>query len=172
VKRRARPRRRPRPREPAAPHRGRRQRSRPSKGKWLGRSTSRRRPSISFAPTRHSRQLSNSATDTIFTIMGSCSKRLERGAPRRDAWGPAPCKQPPSEGICPAHRRGRRAAHQVSRPAPHLCHLPPGGRRAVEGGAGTTLAPQDRTTRDTYAHVLPSMQRDAARQLAALLHRK
>jgi len=28
------------------------------------------------------------------------------------------------------------------------------------------------TTLDTYAHVLPSMQRDAARQLAALLHRK
>jgi integrase len=28
------------------------------------------------------------------------------------------------------------------------------------------------TTLDTYAHVLPSMQRDAARQLAVLLHRK
>jgi integrase len=28
------------------------------------------------------------------------------------------------------------------------------------------------TTLDTYAHVLPSMQREAARQLAALLHRK
>jgi integrase len=28
------------------------------------------------------------------------------------------------------------------------------------------------TTLDTYAHVLPSMQRDAARQLAALLHRR
>jgi integrase len=28
------------------------------------------------------------------------------------------------------------------------------------------------TTLDTYAHVLLSMQRDAARQLAALLHRK
>jgi integrase len=27
------------------------------------------------------------------------------------------------------------------------------------------------TTLDTYAHVLPSMQREAARQLAALLHR-
>jgi hypothetical protein len=28
------------------------------------------------------------------------------------------------------------------------------------------------TTLDTYAHVLLSMQRDTARQLAALLHRK
>jgi integrase len=27
------------------------------------------------------------------------------------------------------------------------------------------------TTLDTYAHVLPSMLRDAARQLAVLLHR-
>jgi hypothetical protein len=28
------------------------------------------------------------------------------------------------------------------------------------------------TTRDTYAHVPPSMLRDVGRQLAALLHRK
>ena len=42
-------------------------------------------------------------------------------------------------------------------------------RKSCRSGSGTRKIG---TTLDIYAHVLPSMQRDAARQLAALLHRR
>jgi hypothetical protein len=89
---------------------------------------------------------------------------------RRHPRASTPDEQYWSERVTADPEGSQCEAHQVSRPAAHLCYAAPAGWGADQGRAGRLGHKRREMTLHIYAHALPSRPQDAAVQLAALLH--